>query len=149
MSGYHSVTVVADAIVKGVYNGDANVALDACIVTANKRDYEGIGDYIDKGYIPAEKNGTSISNTLEYAFDDWSIAQAAKKLNRMDVFETFMKRSENWKNNYDASIGFMRARLADGSFKKEFDPFNTHDKVLLKEIRGISAFLFLKSKWIN
>ncbi|MGV0922048.1 GH92 family glycosyl hydrolase [Empedobacter falsenii] len=126
MSGYHSVTVIADAIVKGVYNGDANVALDACIVTANKRDYEGIGDYIDKGYIPAEKNGTSISNTLEYAFDDWSIAQAAKKLNRMDVYETFMKRSENWKNNYDSSIGFMRPRLADGSFKKEFDPLNTH-----------------------
>lgn len=126
MSGYHSVTVVADAIVKGVYNGDANAALDACIVTANKRDYEGIGDYIDKGYIPAEKNGTSISNTLEYAFDDWSIAQAAKKLNRMDIYETFMKRSENWKNNYDVSIGFMRPRLADGSFKKEFDPLNTH-----------------------
>ncbi len=126
MSGYHSVTVIADAIVKGIYNGDANTALDACIVTANKRDYEGIGDYIDKGYIPAEKNGTSISNTLEYAFDDWSIAQAAKKLNRMDVYKTFMKRSENWKNNYDSSIGFMRPRLADGSFKKEFDPLNTH-----------------------
>ncbi|MEG0984543.1 GH92 family glycosyl hydrolase, partial [Algoriella sp.] len=126
MSGYHSVTVISDAIVKGVYNGDANSALDACIVTANKRDYEGIGDYIDKGYIPSEKNGTSVSNTLEYAFDDWSIAQAAKKLNRMDVYETFMKRSENWKNNYDTSIGFMRPRLADGNFKKEFDPLNTH-----------------------
>ncbi|GGF00768.1 alpha-1,2-mannosidase, putative [Chishuiella changwenlii] len=126
MSGYHSVTLIADAIVKGTYNGDANKALDACIVTANKRDYEGIGDYIDKGYIPAEKNGTSVSNTLEYAFDDWSIAQAAKKLNRMDVYETFIKRSENWKNNYDSSIGFMRPKLADGSFKKEFDPLSTH-----------------------
>jgi predicted alpha-1,2-mannosidase len=126
MSGYHSVTLIADAIVKGTYNGDANKALDACIVTANKRDYEGIGDYIDKGYIPAEKNGTSVSNTLEYAFDDWSIAQAAKKLNRMDVYETFIKRSENWKNNYDPSIGFMRPKLADGSFKKEFDPLSTH-----------------------
>ena len=132
MSGYHSVTVIADAIVKGVYDGDANAALDACIVTANKRDYEGIGDYIDKGYIPAEKNGTSISNTLEYAFDDWSIAQAAKKLNRMDVYETFMKRSENWKNNYDSSIGFMRPKLADGTFKKEFDPLDTHGQSFIE-----------------
>lgn len=126
MSGYHSVTLISDAIVKGTYNGDANKALDACVVTANKRDYEGIGEYIDKGYISSEKNSTSVSNGLEYAFDDWSIAQAAKKLNRMDIYETFIKRSESWKNNYDSSIGFMRPKLANGTFKKEFDVLSTH-----------------------
>lgn len=126
MSGYHSVSVLADAIVKGVYTGDTNQALEACIVTSNKRDYEGIGEYIDKGYIAAENNSTSVSNTLEYAFDDWSIAQIAKKLNKMDVYKEYMKRSENWKNNYDISIGFMRPKLANGTFKKEFDVLDTH-----------------------
>ncbi len=126
MSGYHSVSVVADAIIKGVYTGDATRALEACIATSNHRDYEGIGDYIDAGYVPADKNGTSVSNTLEYAYDDWCIAQIAKKLNRQEVYETYLKRSQNWKNVYDKSIGFMRPRLADGSFKKEFDVLSTH-----------------------
>ena len=126
MSGYHSVSVIADAVIKGVYNGDANQALAACIATANKRNYEGIGYYIDLGYIPAERSGNSVSHTLEYAYDDWCIAQMAKKLNRMDVYETFIKRSGNWKNNFDLSTGFMRPKLADGTFKKDFDALSTH-----------------------
>ncbi|WP_168187603.1 GH92 family glycosyl hydrolase [Pedobacter sp. G11] len=125
MSGYHSVSVLADAIIKGTYNGDANKALDACITTAKHRDYEGIGYYMDKGYIPAERSGVSVSNTLEYAYDDWAIAQLAKKLNRMDVYNEFLKRSNNWRNNFDSASGFMRPRLADGSFKKAFDPKDT------------------------
>ncbi|MGQ7856072.1 GH92 family glycosyl hydrolase [Pedobacter sp. WC2501] len=125
MSGYHSVSVISDAIIKGTYNGDANKALDACIATAKHRDYEGIGYYMDKGYIPAEKSGISVSNNLEYSYDDWSIAQLAKKLNRMDVYDEFIKRANNWKNNYDSASGFMRPKLADGSFKKEFDPKDT------------------------
>ena len=126
MSGYHSVSVLADAIIKGVYKGDAQKALDACIATSTHRNYEGIGVYIDQGYIPATANGTSVSNTLEYAYDDWCIAQLAKKLNRPDVYETYRKRSENWQNVFDKSIGFMRPRLADGSFKTGFDVYSTH-----------------------
>lgn len=126
MSGYHSVSVVADAIIKGNYNGDPKEALKACIETANKRDYEGIGQYIDLGYIPAEKNGTSVSNTLEYAYDDWAIAQLAKHLGETEIYHQFIKRSENWKNNFDPTIGFMRPRLADGSLKKDFDVLSTH-----------------------
>lgn len=125
MSGYHSVSVISDAIIKGTYNGDPNKALDACIATAKHRDYEGIGYYMDLGYIPAEKSGVSVSNTLEYSYDDWAIAQLAKKLNRMDVYDEFIKRSGNWKNNYDKSIGFMRPKLADGTFKKAFDAKDT------------------------
>ncbi|WP_084240781.1 GH92 family glycosyl hydrolase [Pedobacter africanus] len=128
MSGYHSVSVIADAVVKGVYNGNAARALEACVTTANRRSYEGIGDYIDKGYIPAENNRTSVSNTLEYAYDDWCIAQMAKKLGREDVYSTFIKRAANWRNVFDARIGFMRPRLADGSFKKDFDALSTHDQ---------------------
>jgi predicted alpha-1,2-mannosidase len=125
MSGYHSVSVIADAIVKGNTPFDASKALDACVATARHKNYEGIGYYIEKGYIPDEKLGTSASTTLEYAYDDWSIAQAAKKLGKEDIYEEFIKRSENYKNIFDASVGFMRARKEDGSFKKEFDPLST------------------------
>ena len=126
MSGYHSVSVVTDAIIKGVYNGDPEAALQACIVTSNHRDYEGIGSYIDKGFIPAEQSGTSISNTLEYAYDDWCIAQLAKKLNKQDIYQEYMKRAGNWENNFDQSTGFMRAKMADGTFQKKFDVMSTH-----------------------
>lgn len=129
MSGYHSVSVIADAIVNGNATGiDANKALDACIATANQRMYDGIALYIDKGYIPTDKNGVGVSTTLEYAYDDWCIAQLAKKLNRMDVYNTFIKRSENYKNVFDASTGFMRPKLNNGEFRASFDPLQTHDQ---------------------
>lgn len=128
MSGYHSVSVLTDAIIKGVYTGDAEAALQACITTSNHRDYEGIGYYIDKGFIPAEKSGTSVSNTLEYAYDDWCIAQLAKKLNKQNVYEEYMKRSGNWENNFDNSVGFMRAKNADGTFRKNFDVMSTNNQ---------------------
>lgn len=125
MSGYHSVSVIADAIIKGVYKGDPQKALEACVTTANHRSYEGIGEYIERGYIPQDKNATSVSSTLEYAFDDWCIAQLALKLNRKDIYENFLKRSTNWKNVFDPSIGYMRPRMSDGSFRKDFDVLKT------------------------
>lgn len=124
MSGYHSVSVIVDAILKGLPI-DANHALDACVATARKRGYEGLGYYMDLGYIPADKNGTSVSSTLEYAYDDWCIAQLAKKVGKDEVYQEFIKRSENWRNVYDASIGFMRPKLSNGTFKKEFDVLKT------------------------
>jgi predicted alpha-1,2-mannosidase len=125
MSGYHSVPVIADAIIKGNITFDANKALDACVTTARHRSYEGIGDYMDKGYVPNEKSGVSVSNTLEYAYDDWCIAQIAKKLGRNDIYEEFIKRSQNYKNVYDPTVGFMRPKLANGTFRKNFDPLTT------------------------
>lgn len=126
MSGYHSVSVIADAILKGTYTGDAEVALNACVTTARKRNYEAIGYYIDKGYIPSEKSGISVSNTLEYAYDDWAIAQLAKKLNKTDIYNEFIQRSENWRNNFNPVSGFMEPKLANGEFKKDFDAYSTH-----------------------
>ena len=126
MSGYHSVSVIADAIVKGNTPFDPGKALDACIATSNHRSFEGLDAYIDNGYIPSESNGTSVSTTMEYAYDDWAIAQAAKKLNRTDLYTTYMKRSENYKNVFDSSIGFMRPRLKDGSFRQSFDVLSTN-----------------------
>jgi predicted alpha-1,2-mannosidase len=125
MTGYHAVAVIADAVVKGNTLFDANKALDACVTTAHHRSYDGIGLYEDMGYIPVDKNGTGTSTTLEYAYDDWAIAQMAKKLNRMDIYKEFLKRSENYKNVFDPLVGFMRGRLSDGSWKKDFDPLST------------------------
>jgi predicted alpha-1,2-mannosidase len=126
MIGYHSVSVIADVLTKDPGNIDAQRALDACVTTARQRYYGALDAYIDKGYVPDERSGSSVSMTLEYAYDDWAIAQLAKKLNRNDIYEEFSKRALNWKNNYDASIGYTRPRLADGTFKKSFDVLSTH-----------------------
>lgn len=126
MSGYHSVPVICDAIVKGNYDFDAAKALNACVQTAKVKYYDGLEDYMKLGYVPEDKRGNSVSTTLEYAYDDWCIAQAAKKLGRTDIYNEFLKRSQNWKNVYDASIGFMRPKLSNGQFKKEFDVLETH-----------------------
>lgn len=125
MTGYHSVSVLADAVIKGATSFDAAKALEACVTTARHRSYEGVGLYMDRGYIPADKNGSATSTTQEYAYDDWCIAQLAKKLGRTAIYNEFMQRSQNYKNVFDPSVGFMRARLSDGSFKKGFDPLST------------------------
>ncbi|MBS1512135.1 MAG: GH92 family glycosyl hydrolase [Bacteroidetes bacterium] len=126
MSGYHSASVIAEAFIKGTMPvAEAEKALQACVTTARQRSYEGIGLYIDKGYIPQDKNGVSVSTTLEYAYDDWAIAQLAQHLGKKDIYDEFIKRSQNWKNVFDPSIGFMRPRLSDGTFKKEFDVLKT------------------------
>ncbi|WP_433777650.1 GH92 family glycosyl hydrolase [Flavobacterium anhuiense] len=126
MIGYHSVSVVADAIVKGNISFDAEKALQACVNTAKVPYYDGLEFYMNKGYVPEDKSGASVSKTLEYAYDDWAIAQAAKKLGKTDVYNELIERSKNYKNVYDEKTGFMRPKLNDGTFKKEFDPLDTH-----------------------
>jgi len=128
MIGYHSVSVIVDAVMKGNAPFDANKALDACVTTARHRNYDGLGYYMDNGYVPEDKSGASVSKTLEYAYDDWCIAQLAKKLNRNDIYTEFIKRAENYKQVYDPASGYMRPRLSDGSFKKEFDPLKTDNQ---------------------
>jgi predicted alpha-1,2-mannosidase len=127
MSGYHSVAVIADAVIKGNIGFDANKALDACVQTARNDFYDGLGYYRQMGYVPEDKKpGTSVSTTLEFAYDDWCIAQMAKKLNRTDLYNEFIKRSDNWRQVYDPAIGFMRPRMSDGSFRKNFDVLSTN-----------------------
>ena len=127
MIGYHSVSVIADAVIKGNTGFDANKALDACVNTAKHRTYDGLGYYMDMGYVPEDKNGSSVSKTLEYAYDDWCIAQMAQKLNRTDIYDEFSKRALSYRNVYDPSCGFMRPKLNDGTFKKDFDVLNTDE----------------------
>lgn len=126
MIGYHSVSVIADAVIKGNAPFDAARALDACVNTARYKPYDGLEYYMQLGYVPEDRNGSSVSKTLEYAYDDWCIAQMAKKLNRTDIYEEFIRRSRYYRNVYDTATGFMRPRLSDGSFRREFDALRTH-----------------------
>ncbi len=129
MIGYHSVSVISDAIVTGNLTGvEANKALDAAAQTARTKYYDGLEHYMKLGYVPEDKNSSSVSKTLEYAYDDWAIAQAAKKLNQNDLYKEFIDRSDNWKNVFDAKSGFMRPRLSDGKFREKFDALQTHDQ---------------------
>ncbi len=125
MIGYHAVSVLADAAVKGVGDFDIHKALNAAIQTSKVSYFDGIGDYMKYHYVPCDKNSSSVSKTLEYAYDDWCIAQLAKKAGESEVEKEYSKRSEYYKNVYDSSIGYMRPKLTDGSFKKEFDPLDT------------------------
>lgn len=126
MTGYHSVSVLADAVVKNMHTFDAQKALEACVTTANNQYYDNISVYKQYGYIPDENSANSVSTTLEYAYDDWTIAQLAKKLGNEKVYKDFLKRSESYKNVFDGSIGFMRPKLKDGTFRKKFDELETH-----------------------
>lgn len=126
MIGYHSVSVLADAVAKGVTDADLNKILEASINSSNLKYYDGIGDYLKYGYVPEDKSSSSVSKTLEYAYDDWCIAQIAEKLGDEKTEKEYLKRSENYKNVYNSQSGFMHPRLSDGSFKKEFDPMDTH-----------------------
>lgn len=126
MIGYHATSVLADAVAHGIEGWNQQVGLKAAVSTATVPYFEGLEDYMNLGYVPDDKNHSAVSKTLEYAFDDWCIAQMAEALGKDEVAKTFMRRSEAYRNVWDPAIRFMRPRLADGSFRKAFDPMETH-----------------------
>ena len=126
MIGYHSVSVLADAMVKGVYKGDPERALEASVKTACYGPYDGIEYYMNLGYVPEDKNGSSVSKTLEYAYDDWTIAQMAALTGNQEIEKEFLRRAKSFQQVFDPASGFMRPKLSGGQFKKEFDPMDTH-----------------------
>ena len=125
MTGYHSVTVLADAIVKGA-DIDKEEALNAMVQTATNPYFPSVTDYMRLGYAPFDTDNTAASNTLEYSFDDWTIYAAAKATGNEQIASTFMKRALNYRNTYDPSIGFASPRYLNGEFKKDLDPYQTY-----------------------
>jgi predicted alpha-1,2-mannosidase len=126
MIGYHSVSVLADAIVKGTTNIDPKRALDAAVNSSTLSYYDGIDSYMKQGYVAEDLSSSSVSKTLEYAYNDWCIAQMAKIAGEESVQENYLQRAGNYQNVYDSEIGYMRPRLANGEWRKEFDPLDTH-----------------------
>jgi predicted alpha-1,2-mannosidase len=125
MIGYHAVSVIADAYMKGIPGFDAPKALDACIASSTYSLYDGIGDYMKYGFVPADKSSNSASKTLEYAYDDYCISRMAEKLGKHDLAEQYAKRAQAYNLIFDSGTGFMRAKRSDGTFQLPFDPLST------------------------
>ncbi len=120
MIGYHSVPVFADMYLKGYDDFDVNLALEAMQASGNQN-VLGINFYRDYEFIPRDMEHNSVSKVLEYAYDDWCIAQFAKKLGNEDVYKEYIRRSQFYKNQFDTSTGLMRGRYADGTWKEPFE----------------------------
>lgn len=121
MIGYHAVSVIADAHVKGIVDFDAAQALSAMVDSAT-RDHFGLDAYQRQGFIGIHDEPESVSKTLEYAYDDWCIAGMAERLGRDDIARQFYARSESWRHLFDRETGFFRPR-ADQRWLEPFDPF--------------------------
>jgi predicted alpha-1,2-mannosidase len=122
MIGYHAVPVIADAYMKGIRGYDTHEALQAMVASATYGPYDGIAQYMQLGYVPIDEEDEAASKTLEYAFDDWTIARVANAMGDGKTAATFEQRAANWKHAFDPDTGFMRARKRDGSFRAPFDP---------------------------
>ena len=137
MIGYHAVSMIVDAYMKGIRDYDVDKAFRACIATS-LYDTTGIlfpsqivkdklmpiarKYYNELDYIPADRAGRSVSEQLEYAYCDWCIAQFAKDRNDLAVYETYSQRAMKYKNVFDQTTGFMRGKLSDGSWETPFRP---------------------------
>ena len=121
MTGYHSVPIIADAMLKNIQGFDYELAYKAMRASAfqNQR---GTPEFIQYGYIPQDKQGWSVTSTLEYAFDDWCIAQVAKKMGKEEDAILFAKRANSYQHLFDATTGFMRGKDSVGKFIEPFDP---------------------------
>ncbi|MDE3742079.1 GH92 family glycosyl hydrolase [Maribacter polysaccharolyticus] len=122
MIGYHAVPVIVDAYFKGIPM-DAEKALEACVASANE-DGRQIDLYKRLGYVPTGEHheNWSVSKTLEYAYNDWCIAQLAKDLGKDEIAVTFTERADNWKNLYDPESSFFRPKDEKGKFISPFSP---------------------------
>jgi predicted alpha-1,2-mannosidase len=128
MTGYHAVPVVADAILKGFKGFDYEEAFTAMKASA-MQNVRATDQYRKYGYVPQDKQGYSVTITLEYAYDDWCIAQVAKKLGHMDDYAVFTKRAASYANLLDKQSGFFRAKNSDGKWVEPFDPYySEHDE---------------------
>ncbi len=128
MTGYHAIPVIADAYFKGFKGFDIDVAYEAMKKSA-MQDIRGVKFYKSYGFIPGDLEEESVTKNLEYAFDDWCIAQVAKRLGKNKDYEYFLNRSKSYKELYDPVTGFMRGKLSDGSWRTPFDPKRSEHRV--------------------
>lgn len=122
MIGYHAVSVLADMIVKGVKGFDYERAFEAMKTTAMNPHYDCLPEYRSKGYVPFDKEAESVSKTLEYAFDDYCIAQAAKALGKESDYHYFLNCALSYQNIFDSQTKYMRGKDSRGKWRTPFTP---------------------------
>ncbi|MDU1891085.1 MAG: GH92 family glycosyl hydrolase [Dysgonomonas sp.] len=122
MIGYHSVSVIADAYMKGIRGFDINKAYDAMKVSSDKNK-KGSDYYIKYGFIPSNIKKESVSCLLEYAYDDWCIALIAKELEKEEDYKRYMERAQSYINVFDGHTKFFRGKRMDGNWDGQFNPF--------------------------
>ena len=128
MTGYHSVPVIVEAYFKGVKGFDAERAFEA-LKTTMMQDQRGLKELKEYGYIPFDLGNESVTSTLEYAYNDWCVAQMAKALGKQEDYEYFSKRAESFKKLFDPETGFMRGKSAKGEWHLPFDPKHSQHRV--------------------
>ena len=124
MIGYHACSVLADMMLKGVKGFDYERAYQAMKTTATNPHYDCIPEYTALGYVPFDKEKESVSKTLEYAYDDWCIAQVAKLLGHEEDYAFFIGRSRNYRNLIDPETKYMRGRDSQGNWRTPFAPID-------------------------
>ena len=122
MIGYHSVSVIADAWLHGIRGFDGEKALQAMIVSSNKNNANASELYNAYGYIPADLKVETVSQTLEFCYDDWCIARMAESLGHADIAAEYDARSLRYRALFDPNTGFLRGRKTDGNWTEPFDP---------------------------
>lgn len=125
MIGYHAVSVLADALAKGL-SVDRCEALKAMVSSSNLSYYDGIDEYRTLGYVPFERSATGASMTLEYSYDDWAIYRTALGVGDEKLAAEYRERALGYRKLFDPSSGFVRPRMRDGSWRQPFDPMDTH-----------------------
>ena len=122
MIGYHAVPVIVDGFLKGVSGFDKERAYHAVKTTALNPDYDAVAAYAKLGWVPCDQENESVSKTLEYAFDDYCIAQMARALGKKDDYTYFMKRAGSYKNVFDPSTNQVRGKDTHGNWRTPFNP---------------------------
>lgn len=124
MIGYHAVSVIADAYMKGIRNFDAEYALEAMVKSSNIN-RKGSELYTKHDFLPANRAKESVSITLEFVYDDWTIARMAEALGKEDIAKEYYERALNYMNVFDGSTCFFRGRNLDGTWVTPFQPSAT------------------------
>ncbi len=143
MIGYHAVPVIVDAYLKGFRGYDVQEAYKAIVKSAtvdNDNDVEMFNKY---GYVPCDEATESVSKTLEYAYDDWCIAQMAKALGKKKDYTLYLKRSGYYKNLFDPSVQFMRPKLSSGKWLTPFDPLASPSNFKKRNYTEANAWQYL------